>query len=143
MSERRLGPHGEWIEREGDVVTIGLTRETVDQLGTVVGVHFPELTATLHRGDVSVVLESSKAAVDCETPMSGTVKAINFQLLLSPDLLNESPEHDGWLYRLEHIDNHEWEKMPLFLDGKARPLPSIEGEHTPISSDVGLQGKSL
>jgi glycine cleavage system H lipoate-binding protein len=49
--------------------------------------------------------------------MSGTVKAINFQLHDSPDLVNESPEHDAWLYRLEHIDDHEWERLPLLLDG--------------------------
>jgi glycine cleavage system H protein len=113
MVERRSGPHGEWLEREGDVVTVGITRIAAEQLGNVVGVHFPEVTTPLHRGEVAVVLESSKAAVDCETPISGTVKAINFQLLESPDLLNEVPEHDGWLYRLENIDDREWEKLPL------------------------------
>ena len=128
MVERRDGPNGEWLERDGDVVTVGLSRKSIERLGSVVGIHFPELTATLHRGDVAVVLESSKAAIDCETPMSGTVKTINFRLHDSPELLNESPEHDCWLYRLEHIDDHEWERLPLSIDGVAILLPS-DGSH--------------
>lgn len=113
MVERRNGPNGEWLERDGDVVTIGITRSTAEQVGNVIGVHFPEVTAPLHRGDVAVVLESSKAAIDCESPLSGTVKAVNFRLLEFPQLINEAPEHDGWLYRLENIENHEWEKLAL------------------------------
>ena len=113
--ERRVGPHGEWLERDGNVVTVGLSRLAAEQLGAVVGVHFPEVTATIHRGEVAVVIESSKAAIDCESPISGTVKAINFYLLESPDLLNKAPENDGWLYRLENIDDHEWEKLPILI----------------------------
>lgn len=135
MAERRLSPHGEWLEREGDMVTIGLTRKTAEQVGAVVGVHFPELTTILHRGDVAVVLESSKAAIDCETPMSGTVKAVNFRLLLAPDLLNESPEQDGWLYRLEHIDDHEWQKFPLLWEGVGIPIEASHDVGTPVPSE--------
>ncbi len=121
MAERRVSANGEWLERDGSIVTVGLTRRAVDQLGTVVSVHLPEVTETIHRGDVAVVVESSKAAIDCESPMSGTVKAVNFQLLSSPDLLNEAPEHDGWLYRLEHVDDHEWDKLPLPSSPQSSP----------------------
>jgi glycine cleavage system H protein len=116
MADRRAGPHGEWLEREGNVVTVGLTRPMAEQLGTIIGVHFPEITANIHRGEVAVVLEASKAAIDCEAPVSGTVKAVNFSLIDSPGLVNEAPEFDGWLYRLENVEDHEWDKLPFFQD---------------------------
>jgi hypothetical protein len=59
--------------------------------------------------------------------MSGTVKAVNFRLLHSPDLLNEAPEHDGWLYRLENIDDYEWKKLPLLGEWDSVPVSTGSG----------------
>ena len=119
MGERRLSPNGEWLERQEDVVTVGLTRAAVARLGTIVGVHYSQAAASVHQGDVVVVIESSKAAIDCEAPLSGCVKAKNQALHSSPHLLNQAPESAGWLYRLEQVDDHEWDQL-LTVDKDSR-----------------------
>lgn len=111
QTDRRLGPHGEWLQRIGDIVTVGLTRGAVDQLGQIVHIELPAQHTQLARGDTAVVIESSKAATDCEAPLSGTVAAVNTGLYSDPDVINESPELAGWLYRLSHINEQEWRDM--------------------------------
>lgn len=109
--ERKIGPHGEWLERHQDVVTVGFTRRVIDQLGQVVHVQLPKVQTLLAKGDIAVVVESSKAATDCETPVGGTVVAANLSLYNVPDILNESPESAGWLYRLNGVSEQEWQAL--------------------------------
>ena len=113
IPDRRLGPHGQWLVREGDIVTVGLTRNSVDQLGPLVHIQLPMVHATLTPDSVAVVLESSKAAIDCQSPLSGRVVAINMSVFANPGLLNESPEGAGWLYRLDMVNDIEWQKLPI------------------------------
>ncbi len=125
MAERRAGPNGEWLEREGDVVTVGLTRAAKGQLGTIVSVHLPAIGSILQQGEVAVVVESSKAAIDCECPISGTVKTVNFCLLSTPNVVNEAPEYDGWLYRLDHVDEGEWDRLPPLMTNDADSVSAV------------------
>ena len=113
IPDRRLGPHGEWLVREGAVVTVGLTRNSVDQLGPLVHIQLPTVNTNLTPDSVAVVLESSKAAIDCESPLSGRVVAINMSVFANPGLLNESPEGAGWLYRLDKVSDEEWHELPV------------------------------
>lgn len=111
LPDRRLGTHGEWLVRDGEVVTVGLTRSSVDQLGPLVHIQLPTPNSMLARDSVAVVLESSKAAIDCQTSISGRVIAINMSVFANPGLLNESPEGAGWLYRLDKINDAEWQAL--------------------------------
>ena len=107
---RRFGPTGEWLDRNEAVVTVGLTQETVADIGDISFVSLPELFSTLVAGEVAFVIESSKAAIDCETPLSGTVVAVNERLVEEPALLKDHPEGEGWLYRLKDINETEWNR---------------------------------
>ena len=111
MHNRRFGPHGEWLERDGSVVTVGLTTEMVDHIGEVAFVELPKVATPVHVGQVAVVVESSKAAIDCESPLSGTVVEVNNQLHSLPALLNSDPEATGWLYRIDGVREEEWQTM--------------------------------
>jgi glycine cleavage system H protein len=111
--DRRRGSHGEWLVRVGDVVTVGLTRDSVDQLGPLVHIQLPTINSTLTRDSLVVVLESSKAAIDCYAPICGRVVAINTSVFANPGLLNESPEGAGWLYRLDKVSDQEWQALPV------------------------------
>ena len=110
-SDRRLGPHGEWLVREDGVVTVGLTRSSVDQMGPLVHIQLPAVNSSLSKNSVAVVVESCKAAIDCLAPLSGTVLAVNVGLFDNPGLLNESPE-ETWLYRLNAVVIGEWDALP-------------------------------
>ena len=111
LSDRRLGAHGEWLVREGGVVTVGLTRSSVDQMGPLVHIQLPAVNSDLRPDSVAVVLESCKAAIDCLSPLSGKVLAVNVGLFDNPGLLNESPD-ETWMYRLSSVPDSEWQALP-------------------------------
>ncbi|NND65697.1 MAG: glycine cleavage system protein H, partial [Gammaproteobacteria bacterium] len=58
----------------------------------------------LPAGGSCAVVESVKAASDVYCPIAGRVVAVNEHLNGAPQLVNQKPYSDGWLYRLE-LDN--------------------------------------
>ncbi len=90
----------EWISVDGDIATVGITAYAQDQLGDMVFVGAPDIGANLSAGDVAVVVESVKAASDVYAPIDGEIIEVNEKLSASPDLLNRSPESDGWLWKM-------------------------------------------
>jgi len=90
----------EWVELEGEVATIGITDSAQKELGEIVYVELPKVKAQVRKGDQIAILESTKAAVDLYTPLTGEVVAVNELLVDSPEKLNESPRKEGWIYKI-------------------------------------------
>lgn len=90
----------EWIHLDQTLGTIGITAYAQKELGRIVYVELPQVGKQLKAGEEAVVLESTKAAADIYSPVSGEVVAINQKLKENPDLLNQSPESEGWLFKL-------------------------------------------
>lgn len=101
----------EWILVEGEMVTIGITDYAQEQLGDVVFVDLPEEGRELVEGEEAAVIESVKAAGEINSPVTGTVVAINAVLADAPDTVNQDPMGNGWFFKLkldEAIDDSEW-----------------------------------
>jgi glycine cleavage system H protein len=95
----------EWARLEGDgTVTIGITDHAQDLLGDVVFVELPELQTTVHSGEECGVIESVKAAADLYSPVTGEVIEVNEELTDKPNLLNDHPYGDGWIFRVRLDD---------------------------------------
>ena len=90
----------EWIDVDGSAATVGITDYAQSQLGDVVFVEVPEAGRQLAQGGDAAVVESVKAASDVYAPVSGTVTEGNAALSDTPDLVNTSPEADGWFFKL-------------------------------------------
>jgi glycine cleavage system H protein len=91
----------EWVRVENDgTATIGITDHAQGLLGDVVYVELPELQTTLHVGEECGVIESVKAAADLYSPVTGDVVAVNEELTEKPNLLNEAPYGNGWIFRI-------------------------------------------
>lgn len=101
----------EWVRIEGDQVTIGVTDHAQSELGNIVFAELPEVGATLNSGDEAAVLESTKAAADVYAPIGGEVSAVNEALDSSPETVNESPETQGWLFKMKISDPEELSKL--------------------------------
>ncbi|MGY0398634.1 MAG: glycine cleavage system protein GcvH [Ostreibacterium sp.] len=101
----------EWVLIEDDIATIGITNHAQDQLGDIVFVELPELDETYEKGDDSSVVESVKAAGDVHSPISGTVIAVNETLEEEPALINNSPEENGWIYKIKLSDPSELDTL--------------------------------
>ncbi len=97
----------EWVRLEEDgTVTIGVTDHAQAALGDMVFVELPEIGATLAEGDACAVVESVKAASDVYSPLNGEVTAANEALADAPELVNQDPYGDGWIYRMQ-LDNED------------------------------------
>jgi glycine cleavage system H protein len=55
-------------------------------------------------GQACCVLESVKAASDVHAPVTGEIIAINHKLSDTPELINDEPYNDGWLFRIKTND---------------------------------------
>ena len=66
----------EWVKLEGDIATIGIADHAQEALGEITYVELPETGTEVDvKGEMAVV-ESTKAASDVYSPLSGTVTDI-------------------------------------------------------------------
>lgn len=107
----------EWVRAESDgTVTVGITDHAQELLGDLVFVELPEVGRGVGSGEECGVVESVKAASDVYSPLAGEITAVNEALTDAPELVNQSPFADGWLFRLRPADAAALDKL---LDAKA------------------------
>lgn len=101
----------EWVSIEGDIATIGITDYAQKELGDIVYVELPTIGHAVKTGDEAVVIESTKAAVDIYSPISGAITEVNTKLREYPERINQSSEKEGWLFKLKVHQPEEIEKL--------------------------------
>lgn len=91
----------EWVRSEDDgTLTVGITDHAQAELGDLVFVEAPEVGTSFGAGDAAAVVESVKAASDIYCPVAGEVVESNDSLADQPELINNDPFGEGWLFRL-------------------------------------------
>jgi len=101
----------EWVEIEGDVAIVGISKHAADELGDITFVELPEKDLDIILGDVLAVVESVKAASDIYAPISGTIKESNLELDDTPAMINNSAESEGWICKIDNFDIAEIEGL--------------------------------
>ena len=97
----------EWVEvLDNGNVRIGITEHAQSALGDIVFVELPE-EDSYAIGDECGVVESVKTASDIYAPLTGTVVAVNDALEDAPELINESPYDDGWIFEMQLDEDSE------------------------------------
>jgi glycine cleavage system H protein len=95
----------EWVRQEEDgSLTVGITDHAQELLGDLVYVELPEIGAIIQAGVECMVMESVKAASDVYGPVEGEIIEVNTLLTDRPELINQEPYDDGWLFRLRPND---------------------------------------
>ncbi|AAD18577.1 glycine cleavage system H protein-like protein [Chlamydia pneumoniae LPCoLN] len=95
------------------VVRLGLTEKMQKNLGAILHVDLPSVGSLCKEGEVLVILESSKSAIEVLSPVSGEVIDINLDLVDNPQKINEAPEGEGWL-AVVRLDQ-DWDPSNLSL----------------------------
>lgn len=107
----------EWIEiNKGNIATVGVTTFAQKELGDIVYVELPTLEKVVQAGQEAAVLESTKAAADIYSPASGKIIEVNQALTNQPELINQSPEKQGWIYKIQLSNPSE---LDLLMDTAA------------------------
>ncbi len=101
--DRMYSESHEWVLFENDTTaTVGLTDYAQSELGDLVFVNLPQEGDNAAKGVPLADVESVKAVSDVYSPVTGTVAAINEELLDAPEKINAAP-YDAWLCRIEGI----------------------------------------
>lgn len=109
-SSRYFTEDHEWLVVNDDGTGLtGVSAYAANQLGEVVYVELPEVGTTVNKGSEVAVVESVKAASDVFAPVSGEIIEVNNDLEGNPEIVNESPEDSGWLYKLKLTNLKELE----------------------------------
>jgi glycine cleavage system H protein len=94
----------EWVRSEGDTVRVGITSFAQEALGDVVYVSLPSVGDDVAAGDTCGEVESTKSVSDLYAPVSGEVTAVNEALDATPELVNNDPYGEGWMYEMRPAD---------------------------------------
>jgi glycine cleavage system H protein len=90
----------EWARADGDTVTVGITSFAQEALGDIVFVQLPAAGVEVGAGEPIGEVESTKSVSDVYAPIAGVVTERNAALDARPELINEDPYGEGWLFRL-------------------------------------------
>ena len=96
----------EWVKEEDGLCVIGISDFAQDALGDLVFVNLPEVGDAVTAGEAFGDVESVKAVSDLLCPVTGTVAAINEELLAAPEKLNEDP-YGAWIIKVENVTASE------------------------------------
>ena len=111
MSEKKYSKQHEWISIEGDIATVGITKHAAEMLGDVVFVELPEKGKNIEKEGQAGVVESTKAASDVYSPITGEITEVNQSIVDDPAAINKDPEGESWFFKIKIKNKLELEKL--------------------------------
>lgn len=116
-SDLKYTEKDEWVRVEGTTATIGISDYAQDQLSDIVFLEYLVGDGDdIAKGDEFGTIESVKAASEIYSPVSGTVTALNEDLLDTPEMVNSDPYGEAWMIKVELSDPSE---LDALLDAAA------------------------
>ncbi len=106
-SDLRYTKNDEWVRVEGDVATSGITDYAQDQLSDIVFVELPSTGQALKKGAAAASVESVKAASEVYMPIGGTITEVNEALADTPEMVNQDPYGNAWMFKFTPSDTGE------------------------------------
>ena len=97
----------EWVRDDSGYYTVGISAYAAEKLGDITYVELPDVGAEFKQGAEAGAIESVKAASEVYSPLEGTVVEVNQELEERPELVNESPYGEGWLFKLKDVNAEE------------------------------------
>ena len=111
MSEKKFSEKHEWVSIEGDIATVGITKHATELLGDIVFVEVPEAGKKVDKDGQTAVVESTKAASDVYSPISGEIIEGNKSIVDNPGNVNSDPEGTSWFFKIKVKEKSEFEQL--------------------------------
>jgi glycine cleavage system H protein len=102
-NDRHYTKTHEWIKVEGSGATVGLTEFAVHAIKDIVFLELPAKGKAAEAGKPFGIIESVKAVFDLNSPLSGTISAVNDGLLNDNAPLVSDPYNAGWMLKLDGV----------------------------------------
>ena len=101
----------EWLLKEGETVTVGITEHAASELGDLVFIELPEQGMKVEKNQEIVVIESVKAASDIMAPLDGEIIEVNAAIVENPTLVNEDPTGEAWFFKMKLDKPDEYDEL--------------------------------
>ena len=111
MSEKKFSKKHEWVSLEGDVATVGITKHATELLGDIVFAEVPDAGKCVEKEGQAAVVESTKAASDVYSPISGEITEGNKTIVDDPSSINKDPEGASWFFKLKIKNKGEFDSL--------------------------------
>ena len=111
MSEKKFSKKHEWVSLDGEVATVGITKHATEMLGDIVFVEVPDAGKAVEKEGQAAVVESTKAASDVYSPISGEITEGNKTIVDDPSSINKDPEGVSWFFKLKIKDKGEFNSL--------------------------------
>ena len=111
MSEKKFSKKHEWVSMKGDIATVGITKHATELLGDIVFVEVPESGKSVEKDGQTAVVESTKAASDVFSPITGEVIEGNKSIVDDPVSVNTDPEGASWFFKIKVKDKSEFDSL--------------------------------
>lgn len=93
----------EWVKDLGNGLwEVGITDFAQSELGDIVFINLPEVGDEVVKEEAFGDIESVKAVSDIYSPVSGTVREINEEVVERAEAINNAP-YEAWLIRVENV----------------------------------------
>jgi len=91
----------EWLQVDGNTVTVGITDFAQGELGDIVYVEIETTGEEVAQGDIFGTIEAVKTVSDLFMPVTGVVEEINSELEDNPEVINEDCYGKGWMVKIK------------------------------------------
>ena len=111
MSEKKFSKKHEWVSLDDNIATVGITKHATELLGDIVFAEVPEVGKSVEKEGQAAVVESTKAASDVYSPISGEITEGNKAIVDDPSSINTDPEGVSWFFKLKIKDKGEYDSL--------------------------------
>jgi glycine cleavage system H protein len=111
MANIKYSKSHEWAKIDGNSALIGITDHAQHALGDIVFIELPSVGSKVKQGSQFGTIESTKAASELFSPVSGTVSQINKELINNPQWVNQEPFDKGWMIKVTVENSKELDSL--------------------------------
>jgi glycine cleavage system H protein len=100
-NEIRFSKEHEWLVLKEEVAVMGISDFAQKQLGDIVSVELPKVGSAFKQRQPMAIVDSVKASSDIYSAITGEVIEVNEELVERPELINQSPQDQGWIVKIK------------------------------------------
>ena len=109
--DRKYLPSHEWAQIVDGLVVVGISGFAAEELGELVYIELPEEGSAVKFDEPFGEIESVKAVSELNSPVAGTVVAVNQALIDSQEAITSSPYEAGWMMKVKPAEQSGMENL--------------------------------
>ncbi|SPF33837.1 Glycine cleavage system H protein [Candidatus Desulfosporosinus infrequens] len=106
-----------WVYISGNKARVGVTDYVQQSLSDIMFFTPPVVGQEVEQFGELGTVESGKAVFEVVSPVSGRITAVNEELSVAPELINQNPYEKGWIAEVELSDLESDKEFLLEFDG--------------------------